>query len=290
MHPLPERGETPHYLLQVAQLLQEHPDEPMPLARLAEQCGVSASRLQREFKSRFGLSPKAYQDGLRLNTLRGALRQGTPVTEAIFEAGFGSVSRVYGESRRQLGMAPSRYRKGGEGETLHYATGETPVGLLMIAATSRGICFAQFGDSEAALLEALQNEFPNAECLAAPNDPDKPLSHWMQAIHAYLAAEAPCPSLPLDMRGTAFQLLVWEFLIGVPEGETLSYTELATRLKRPKAVRAVASACARNRIGLLIPCHRVLRGDGSLGGYRWGLDKKRKLLDIERSTQAPGKE
>lgn len=183
-----------------------------------------------------------------------------------------------------VGLSPSRYKKGGEGETIAYACRNTSLGLLMMAATDRGVCFAEFGDDETALQDQLQREFPKAR-LAPSDATDSPeLDAWMAALNEHLSHNTPRPDVPLDIRGTAFQTRVWKLLLSVHEGEVVSYTELARRLGEPKAVRAVASACGRNRIAVLIPCHRVLRSDGSLGGYRWGLDRKQQLLEKERSA------
>ncbi|MDX1633902.1 MAG: methylated-DNA--[protein]-cysteine S-methyltransferase [Marinobacter sp.] len=268
-------------LARVARYLESYPDERHTLASLGALVGLSASRLQRRFKAAFGVSPRAYQDGLRMARLRASLKAGEGVTDAIFGAGYGSVSRVYGEATRSLGMAPRRYREGGRGETVHYACRMTALGPLLMAATARGVCFAQFGDTETELRQRLAAEFPAARIEPAGADATPELDDWVAALDAHLSASAPCPQLPLDLRGTAFQVQVWQCLQGIREGEVISYSELARRLGRPRAVRAAASACAANRISVLVPCHRVLRGDGGLGGYRWGLERKRALLAAE---------
>lgn len=276
-----EIGPGMERLVAVARYLEQHPDERHTLASLGQRVGLSASRLQRLFKSAFGVSPRAYQEGLRMNRLRVALKTGHGVTDAIYAAGFGSVSRVYGETSRSLGMPPRRYREGGKGEAIRYACRATRLGPLLMAATATGVCFAQFGDTEAELVGRLQAEFPAARIQPASPDTRAELNDWVTALEAHISDEAPCPELPLDLRGTAFQIQVWRCLQSIREGEAISYSELAQRLGRPKAIRAVASACAANRIGILVPCHRVLRGDGSLGGYRWGVERKRALLDAE---------
>lgn len=271
-------------MVALARYIESRPDETLRLADLGAVIGLSASRVQRLFKETFGVSPKAYQDALRLNHFKRALKTGQTVTDAIYDAGFGSVSRVYGKSDRQVGMPPSRYGKGGEGETIAYACRETSLGLLMMAATDQGVCFAEFGDDEEALQDRLQKEFPKARLSPSGAKASPELDAWITALDEHLSQNTPRPDVPLDIRGTAFQTRVWKLLLSVREGEVLSYTELAKRLGEPKAVRAVASACGRNRIAVLIPCHRVLRSDGSLGGYRWGLDRKQQLLEKERSA------
>jgi AraC family transcriptional regulator of adaptative response/methylated-DNA-[protein]-cysteine methyltransferase len=275
-------------MVALARFIESRPDESLRLEDMATFIGLSASHVQRAFKKTFGISPKAYQDALRLRTFKQALKSGQTVTDAIYDAGFGSVSRVYGKSDRQVGMPPSRYGKGGEGETIAYACRETSLGLLMMAATDQGVCFAEFGDDETALQDQLQKEFPKARLSPSGARESPELDAWITALDEYLGQNKPRPDVPLDIRGTAFQTRVWKLLLSVREGEVVSYTGLAKRLGEPKAVRAVASACGRNRIAVLIPCHRVLRSDGSLGGYRWGLDRKRQLLETERLGRKKG--
>lgn len=272
-------------LVELARYIEAHADERLTLAGLAEQAGLSPSRLQRIFKQAFGVSPKAYQDAVRMRQFKHSLKQGQGVTEAIYGSGFGSISRVYGEAARNIGMTPKAYRAGGLGESISYACRESALGPMMMAATEKGVCFVQFGEDEQVLLAQLQSEFPNAALMssAAQHSPD--LDCWMESLDQHLSQGAPRPELPLDLRGTAFQIRVWQFLLSIKEGDVLSYSEVAKQIEQPTAVRAVASACGKNRIGVLIPCHRVLRSDGSLGGYRWGLDRKRALLDAERRRQ-----
>ncbi len=212
-----------------------------------------------------------------------SLKDGDSVTDAIFSSGFGSISRVYGEAARNTGMPPKAYRAGGSGETIAYACRTTALGLMIMAATDKGVCFVQFGDSEESLIASLKEEFPDAELSVSPAESAPGLDVWVKALDRHIGEGVARPDLPLDIRGTAFQMKVWQFLLSVREGETLGYGELAANIGQPLAARAVGSACARNRIGVLIPCHRVLRGDGGLGGYRWGLERKRALLDAERN-------
>lgn len=272
-------------LVRVARHIEAHADEPLTLPRLAEIAGLSSSRLQKQFKEAFGVSPKAYQDALRMRRFKQSLKGGEKVTDAIFASGFGSVSRVYGEATRNIGMQPKAYRDGGAGEVIVYACRFTALGLMAMAATDKGVCFVQFGDDEASLFGRLKAEFPNAEMTASPAQDAPELDAWMAALDQHISQGAPTPDLPLDMRGTAFQMKVWQFLLSIREGDVLSYSEVAAKIDKPKAVRAVASACGKNRIGVLVPCHRVLRGDGGLGGYRWGLERKRALLDAERKRR-----
>ena len=271
-------------LVRVAQHIEMHADEALTLSSLAKVAALSPSRLQKQFKAAFGVSPKAYQDAVRMRRFKQSLKDGSKVTDAIFASGFGSVSRVYGEANRSIGMPPRTYRAGGAGEVIVYAGRTTALGLMMMAATDRGVCFVEFGDDEASLVGRLRSEFPKAELTASPARNAPELDAWMEALDQHISAGAPRPDLPLDMRGTAFQVKVWQFLLSIREGDVLSYSEVAAKIDKPRAVRAVASACGKNRIGVLIPCHRVLRGDGGLGGYRWGLERKRALLEAERRS------
>lgn len=276
-------------IVEAARFIESHADERLTLAQLAKRVGLSSSRFQRVFKSAFGVSPKVYQDSIRMKHFKSSLKVGDDVTGAIFSAGFGSVSRVYGEQVRNIGMTPKTYRAGGAGETIAYVYRDTALGPVMMAATGRGVCFVQFGDSREDLIEQLRTEFPKASHVASPAQNTSELDAWIDALDAHISQGAPRPDLPLDLRGTAFQTLVWRFLLSIREGDVISYGELAEQIEKPKAVRAAASACAANRIGVLVPCHRVLRGDGSLGGYRWGVERKRALLDAERSRRAAGR-
>ncbi len=269
-------------LAELARYIEAHADERLTLSDLAARAGLSSSRLQKKFKAAFGVSPKAYQDAARMGRLKSALQEGDDVTGAIFSAGYGSTSRVYGEASRNLGMTPSAYRSGGKGERIYYAYRESALGPLLMAATDRGVCFAQFGDSKSDLVTRLQQEFEKAELVESPASEGPELAAWIEALDRHLGDDAPRPDLPLDLRGTAFQLRVWRFLLGIDEGDVVSYSEVADGVGKPAAVRAAASACGANRVSVLVPCHRVLRGDGSIGGYRWGIDRKRTLLAAER--------
>ena len=271
-------------LVKAAQYIEAHADERLTLGELSRQAGLSPSYFQRVFKAAFGVSPKAYQDAIRMKRFKVALKEGDDVTGAIFSAGFGSISRVYGEEARSLGMTPTAYRARGTGETIAYAYRDTALGPIMMAATARGVCFVQFGKDLGNLLEQLRAEFPMAGLITSAAQDAPELDAWIEALDAHINQGAPRPDLPLDMYGTAFQMKVWQFLLSVKEGDMISYSDLAARIEQPKAVRAVASACAANRIGVLVPCHRVLRGNGDLGGYRGGVERKRALLDMERRS------
>ena len=284
------RPDDPNYdvnrLVELARYLHAHADQKLPLKDLAARQCVSPGYLQRSFKAVFGISPKAFQDAARLNTLKALLKTGDDVTGAIFEAGYGSPSRFYENAARQIGMSPRSYRSGAGGEVITYACRDTALGALMMAATERGVCFVMFGDSEPRLFDQLQAEFPEADLVQSVGNGGKLLDSWMMALDDHLSRNAPRPDIPLDLRGTAFQIKVWQFLLSIAEGDVMSYGEVADAIGQPRTVRSAASACAKNRIAVLVPCHRVLRGYGDLGGYRWGIDRKRTLLDGERQRRA----
>ena len=271
-------------LVKVAEYIEGHADERLTLGELSKQAGLSPSYFQRIFKATFGVSPKAYQDAIRMKRFKEALKEGDDVTGAIFSAGFGSMSRVYGDEVRNLGMTQKAYRARGAGENIAYAYRNTALGPIIMAATAQGVCFVQFGKDLGNLLERLRAEFPMARLIASAAQDAPDLDAWIEALDAHISQGAPRPDLPLDMYGTAFQMKVWRFLLSVREGDAISYSDLAARIEKPRAVRAVTSACAANRIGVLVPCHRVLRGNGELGGYRGGVERKRALLDMERRS------
>ena len=284
-HPAAAQEPAASLMQAMAHYIADHAGESLPLARLARQAGMAPTHFQRTFKAALGVSPREYQAAQRLARFKQALREGEGVLEAGLDAGFGSTSRVYEAADGSLGMTPSAYRAGGAGEVITHAVRETALGPLMMAATARGVCFVQFGTSAEALLEQLAAEFPQAALLRAALASAAPLDAWMEALAAHIEEAAPRPDLPLDLIGTAFQIRVWRFLMSVKPGDVVSYSELAAGAGKPRAIRAAASACAANRIAVLIPCHRALRADGSLGGYRWGLERKRALLDAERRVR-----
>jgi AraC family transcriptional regulator of adaptative response/methylated-DNA-[protein]-cysteine methyltransferase len=270
----------------IAAFISAHADEPLSLATLAREAGLSPSHLQRTFTAVMGVSPKAFHAAARVKRFKSRLRAGKDVTTATFDAGYGSTSRAHATVDGALGMTPSAYRAGGAGETIVYATRATHLGELLMAATERGVCFVDFGADANELRERLAAEFPRATLQPATVAAQAPLDAWMAALADHLAGGAPRPDLPLDLRGTALQIRVWRFLLSVKAGDVVSYTELAAGVGAPRAARAVANACAANRLAVLVPCHRALRADGELGGYRWGLERKRALLDAERAQRA----
>lgn len=259
--------------------LTAHADEPVTLSALADRVGVSAFHLQRAFKRSLGVSPREFRDAERRRRLATRLRQGDTVSRAGYEAGFGSSSRVY-EQSDALGMSPAELRKGGAGLRMHFGIVGSPLGRLLVAYTERGVCAVALGDDDDALERALRSDFPSATILRAGSG----LHEWIAAIVDSLEGGANSTDrVPLDARGTAFQWRVWKALQRIPSGTTLSYSEVARRIGQPSAVRAVARACATNPVALVVPCHRVVREDGGLGGYRWGLERKRQLLAQEKA-------
>lgn len=263
----------------------ESADSPPRLADLAARAGLSRFHFQRVFKQAIGMSPDDYYQAHRARRLAGSLQGTERVDDAIYAAGFGSPSRVYERSGELLGMTPALYRRGAPGLRIRYTISKTSIGLLLAAATDRGICAVEFGDSRPALEELLRTRF-HAASIAKE---DAQLRAWVERIVAFIEHPDQQPDVPLDLAGTAFQLRVWKALRSIPPGSTLSYAQLATRLGMPRAVRAVASACARNPVAVAVPCHRAIGSDGSLRGYRWGLPRKQSLLEHE-SAQAKAKD
>ena len=279
---MPRRTDSHLLLVQRVRLfIDTHADEPLLLARLAREAGVSAAHLQRTFTRVVGLSPRQYQEQRRVGALKEALREGRTVSSATYEAGFASGRRVYETAHEALGMTPGAYRRRGVGTTIHHAAVPTSLGLLLVAVTERGVCSVSLGDEESSLVAALRNEFPGAELVRATDARDR----LVDAVVAHVEGRTGADELPLDVRATAFQWQVWRALQRIPEGATRSYQAVALELGRPTAARAVARACASNRIAVLIPCHRVVRGDGGLGGYRWGIARKAALLAREATVQ-----
>ena len=253
------------------------------LDTLARTAGLGRVAFQRGFKAETGLAPGAYIRAERGRRARLALEGGGSVTGAIYEAGFGSSGRFYAQSDALLGMTPTAWRSGGKGEVIRFALGQCSLGAILVAATERGICEIALGDAPEPLIAALQERFPRAALIG--DDPDF-ASHVAEVVGFVEAPEIGL-RLPLDIRGTAFQRRVWQALQTVPPGERLSYTELASRLGLPRSVRAVASACASNRIAIAIPCHRIMRIGGGLAGFRWGLARKQALLEREKPPGSP---
>ncbi len=253
------------------------------LASLAARLGGSPYHLQRNFKRLVGVTPREYAEACRLRKVKRGLRQATNITGAMFDAGYGSSSRFYERAVPKLGMSPSAYRRGGAGMNIRYAIVDSPngvLGRLLVAATPRGVCAVAMGASDADLMRALAREYP-AATLAADSGA---IARWTRAILAHLAGRQPRLDLPLDVQATAFQWQVWQALAAIPYGETRTYGDLARAIGRPRAVRAVARACATNPVALAIPCHRVLPAEGGAGGYRWGVARKKALLSSERRS------
>lgn len=268
-------------MAQIARYISEHAKEPLTLHRLASGAGMSVSHLQRSFTRVIGVSPRQYHAARRMAEFKSQLRSGGRVLDAVFAAGYGSTSRVYEQVSGALGMTPTAYRSGGAAEVVTWTTRTTSLGELLMAATERGVCLVEFGDAPEMLEARVKEEYPEAELEPAGEDSGEPVDAWIMALEEYLDRGGPLPDLPLDLRGTAFQIKVWQFLRQIKPGEVVSYSQLAKAIGHPGAARAVGSACGANRVAVLIPCHRAIRGDGSYGGYRWGLDRKDRLLQDE---------
>ena len=277
-HPDRNGTSTQDVVARVCRYLEQNAERRITLGELSRISGYSAFHLQRMFKKALGISPRQYAAGHRLQDLKSRLRQGYNVTAATYEAGYGSSSRIYETANGRLGMTPATYGRGGAGVEIRYATAACPLGRVLVAATGRGVCAVQFGDSDRQLQRELREEFPAAEIRPAGAD----LRAWVREVVNAAAGRQPHPGVPLDLQCTAFQRQVWEALLRIPYGSTRSYQQIAADIGHPKAARAVARACATNPVAVLIPCHRVVRGTGAMGGYRWGVERKQKLLARER--------
>lgn len=265
-------------VLKAIELMSE--DTELSLDDISREIGISPFHFQRTFKEIVGVSPKKYAEAKRMEKFKDELRGGSDVVTAMYEAGYGSSSRLYEKAAAELGMTPAVYKKGGKGMNINYVITDCELGKLLVARTKRGICSVTFGDDAEAMREALDREYPNAEISAD----DKDLKNAVDAILKYLAGKNKRLVLPLDLKATAFQLQVWEFLRKIPYGETRSYSEVAEAIGDRKKVRAVAQACAKNRVAMVIPCHRVVASDGKLSGYRWGVERKKRLLENEKAV------
>jgi AraC family transcriptional regulator of adaptative response/methylated-DNA-[protein]-cysteine methyltransferase len=257
--------------------LAETDEGRLRLADLGAELGLSPYHLQRTFKQLMGITPRQYADAVRQGFFRAKLRKGGDVTAAVYDAGYGSSSRAYEGAAARLGMTPGAYRKGGRGMRIAYTIVGSPLGRLLVAATDRGISAVSLGDTDAPLETALREEYPAAEV----RRDDAGLKTWVAGILQRIEGREPAAALPVDLRATAFQRRVWEELKAIPRGQTRSYGEIARRIGQPRAARAVARACATNPVALVIPCHRVVAGEGGLSGYRWGVERKRQLLERE---------
>lgn len=250
------------------------------LSALSSSTGMSRHQLERTFRGVMGITPRQYADERRMRHLKSSLKKGDDVTTALYDAGFGSSSRLYERAPVQLGMTPATYRRGGEGMSIHYTIADSPLGRLLVAATQRGISAVYLGESDQRLEAALKEEYPRANLERGKAQ----LSAWVSRIVDHLRGRAPHLDLPTDIQATAFQRRVWEELRRIPYGATKTYSEVARAIGRPNAVRAVARACATNPVSVVVPCHRVVREDGNLAGYRWGIDRKRRLLEREKTA------
>ncbi len=258
-------------------------EEPPALDTLARAVGMSRFHFHRLFRAVTGVTPKAYAEAHRAGRVVSELDEGASVTEAIYSAGFGSNGRFYATSTSRLGMRPSDYHKGGRGATIRFAVGQTSLGAILVAATDKGVCAIQFGDDPDGLVRGLQDRFPNAQLVGA----DAEFETLVARVVGLVERPSDAADLPLDVCGTAFRERVWRALRDIPAGSTATYADIAARIGRPKAVRAVAQACAANPTAVAIPCHRVVRSDGALSGYRWGIERKRALLEREAQSRSP---
>ncbi|WP_236601943.1 bifunctional DNA-binding transcriptional regulator/O6-methylguanine-DNA methyltransferase Ada [Ktedonobacter sp. SOSP1-52] len=283
-HPDQQQVPSPHAELveQVRQYIENNIDAPLRLADLSTQFHMSPYHLQRTFKQVTGLSPRQYAESLRLKQFKTRLQEGEPVTSALYNAGYQSSSSVYERTPMQLGMTPATYQRGGKGVHLAYTIADSPLGKVLIAATERGITAIRFGESRQALEAELEREYPHAE---RTYDAEH-LRPWIEHLQRALAGRTIEIDIPLDVQATAFQWRVWRALQAIPAGQTRSYSEVAQAIGQPSAVRAVAQACAANHIAVFIPCHRVVRNNGQLGGYRWGIERKQRLLALEQSKRS----
>jgi len=248
--------------------------ERVTLGELATAVGASPFHLQRRFKQAFGISPRGYQEAQRMQSVKTALRSGRRVAEAVFDAGYGSVSRFY--EKPLLGMTASEYRAKGKGQRISYCSFRSPLGTVLVAATDKGVCSVKLGDDAGWLERLLAEEFSQAELAR------RPMPEVKSALLDFMQGAASLARVPLDIRGTVFQRRVWDELRRIPRGETRTYSEIAAAIGAPAAIRAVGSACGANPVALAVPCHRAVRSDGGLGGYAWGLGRKKKLLALEK--------
>ena len=261
----------------VCRYIEQHLDEPITLAQLGAQFSQSSFHLQRTFKALVGITPKEYANSCRMRGFRQKLKSGHSVTRAMHEAGYSSTSRLYSRTTSELGMEPAKYRRGAIAAPVRYTCADSPLGRILIAATDKGICSIQFADSDEELEQGLKQEFP----FAVRRRDDAGMSDLAQRVMQHVGGLEVAHSLPLDIQATAFQRRVWTYLQSIGFGETRSYSEVARAIRKPSAVRAVARACAANPIAVAIPCHRVLCSNGDLGGYRWGIPRKKALIEME---------
>jgi len=275
----PSSSDDAHYAEKMVAACRaiEQADETPSLDELANSAGISRFHFHRLFTRIIGITPKAYAKAKRAERVRQELPRSSSVTDAIYESGYNSNGRFYSDSAEMLGMSPKRYRSGGMGETIRFAVGESTLGSILVASSERGVCAILIGSDPEALARDLQDRFPKAHLIGGDRDYERIVAK----VVGFVQSPRTRFELPMDVRGTAFQQRVWKALLEIPVGQTATYTEVAERIGSPAAVRAVAGACAANALAVAIPCHRVVRHDGSLSGYRWGVERKRALLDIE---------
>lgn len=265
---------------QIAAALANCEEESTRLRSLATRMNVSPSKLRRAFRRATGLSPKEFEQAFRLTRFKKMLREGNSVTDALYACGYGSSSRLYEKTNAHLGMTPASYRKGGEGMQIGYTVTSTTLGKVLVAATERGVSAIYLGENEKALVDELRKEYAKAEIVRSTDGNE----NWIREVVRRVEGNAPSVDLPLDVQATAFQRRVWQELQKIPRGTTRTYTQVARALGKPRSVRAVARACATNPVSIVVPCHRVIRTDGTLAGYRWGLQRKQKLLEREAAS------
>ena len=268
----------------VCHIIDEHDEEDVTLERLSSITGVNSHHLQRTFKDLMGITPRQYAESQRLKKFKANVKQGSSVTDAMYDAGYGSSSRLYERTASQLGMTPDKYRRGAISAPIRYTFAHSPLGRMLVAATDKGICAIQFADSEGELEQGLKHEFPFAQ----RKRDDTALRGWKETLLQRLQGQKLNTALPLDIQATAFQRRVWEYLQSIPYGSTRSYSQVAREIGEPKATRAVARACASNPVAVAIPCHRVVRENGEMGGYRWGAERKEALLKLENQRSSEG--
>ena len=266
----------------VCRYIEQHLDEPITLSRLGSEFRQSPFHLQRSFKAALGISPRAYADSCRVNQLKRNLQAGHSVTRAMYDAGYSSSSRLYERTASQLGMTPDKYRRGAIAAPIRYTIADSPLGRMLIAATDKGICTIQFANTDDELEHGLRHEFP----FAVRRRDDASMQAWKRDLLGQMHGHRLQDSLPLDIQATAFQRRVWAHLQSIPFGTTESYGQVAKAIGQPAATRAVARACATNPVAVAIPCHRVVRTDGDMGGYRWGAERKKALLQLEQAEAA----
>jgi AraC family transcriptional regulator of adaptative response/methylated-DNA-[protein]-cysteine methyltransferase len=264
----------------ICRYIEQHLDEPITLERLGAAFRQSPFHLQRRFKAALGITPREYADSCRMRLLKRNLQAGDNVTRAMYDAGYGSSSRLYEKTASQLGMTPDKYRRGAVAAEIRYACADSPLGRMLIAATDKGVCSIQFARSDGELIEGLKREFP----FAVRKPDESGLQAWVEALLSKMTGRELNSRLPLDIRATAFQRRVWTYLQSIPFGATRSYGQVAKAIGQPTASRAVARACATNPVAVAIPCHRVVREDGNISGYRWGVERKKTLLEMEQQV------